>query len=82
MSMEIKRLDLADAEYLIHCQHVAVEVRGQIGLLEQLATAHERGASQTLRLLAGPGEWKMTRDEGGYLLTHETTKEGHDASQI
>ena len=67
--MTIKRLTLDDAEYLIQCNQAVSQLATQIDLLGQLRKAHQTGASRALVLLAGPGDWKISRDEGGYLLT-------------
>ena len=67
--MTIKRLTLDDAEYLIQCNQASMQLATQVDLLEQLRKTHQAGASRALFLLAGPGDWKISRDEGGYLLT-------------
>ena len=84
--MTTKRLTLDDAEYLIQCNQASMQLDAQIDLIRQLQKAHQAGAARVLCLLAGPGDWKISRDEGGYLLTQAspgtTKEEGPDAPKI
>jgi hypothetical protein len=75
MNQTTKRITLEDAEFLLQSQGAVVQARTQIALLEQVASAHERGAAEVLRVLAGKADWKLSRDEGGYLLTQASPDE-------